>query len=307
VAAIDFSSGVPVGGDLNVAWIHGSADRKHPTDPAVQVHRYNKHTFMLRQSKDTTFEAPFVFLLFGAERALLLDSGAVKDATLRTAVDSLIETWLAEHPHPTYPLVVAHTHGHNDHIAGDPSFGDRPDTTVVGHAVGDVQSFFRFTECPAEVVPFDLGGRVLDVTGLPGHQRAAIAIYDRWTGLLFTGDSALPGRVYMRDVPAFVESIQRLAEFAAARPVTHVLGCHIEMTTEPGVDYFPGCRYQPDEPPLQMTVAQLRHIADAAQAAGGNGIHTYDDFVIYARMGPATNLRLIARSLAGSVRTRIRR
>jgi glyoxylase-like metal-dependent hydrolase (beta-lactamase superfamily II) len=201
VAAIDFSSGVPVGGDLNVAWIHGSADRKHPTDPAVQVHRYNKHTFMLRQSKDTTFEAPFVFLLFGAERALLLDSGAVKDATLRTAVDSLIETWLAEHPHPTYPLVVAHTHGHNDHIAGDPSFGDRPDTTVVGHAVGDVQSFFRFTAWPAEVVPFDLGGRILDVTGLPGHQRAAIAIYDRWTALLFTGDSALPGRVYMRDVP----------------------------------------------------------------------------------------------------------
>jgi hypothetical protein len=79
------------------------------------------------------------------------------------------------------------------------------------------------------------------------------------------------------------------------------------MTTEPGVDYFPGCRYQPDEPPLQMTVAQLRHIADAAQAAAGKGIHTYADFVIYARMGPATNLRLIARSLAGSVRTRIRR
>jgi hydroxyacylglutathione hydrolase len=96
VTAIDFSSDVPVGGDLDVAWIHGSADRKHPTDPAVQTHRYNEHTVILRQSKDMTFEAPFVFLLFGDERALLLDTGAVTDATLRTAVDSLIETWLAE-------------------------------------------------------------------------------------------------------------------------------------------------------------------------------------------------------------------
>jgi glyoxylase-like metal-dependent hydrolase (beta-lactamase superfamily II) len=293
-------------GNLDVRWIHGSRSRRHPTDPPWQVHRYRPDTVILRQSKDATFEAPFTFLLLGNDRAFLLDTGAVADRTLRATVDELVAEWLVEHPRPDYQLVVAHTHAHGDHIAGDASFADRPDTVVVGTSPDDVQEFFGFDAWPTEVVEFDLGGRRLEVTGIPGHQPASIAVYDGASGLLFTGDSVYPGRIYVRDFPAFVDSMNRLVDLAAARDVTHVLGCHIEMTRTPRRDYFLGSRYQPNEPPLQMTPDQLRSLRDAAVSiADRPGTHRFDDFVIYHGTGLRTQLPVVARGLVGQLRDRL--
>jgi glyoxylase-like metal-dependent hydrolase (beta-lactamase superfamily II) len=267
------------------------------------VHRYTDDTIIIRQSKDATFEAPFVFLLFGNDRVLLLDTGAVKDDTLRQTVDRVVADWVADHPRPDYRLVVAHTHGHGDHVAGDASFADRPATDVVGNAPEDVQAFFGFTSWPDQVVEFDLGGRRLALTGIPGHHAASIAIHDPRSGLLFTGDSVYPGRIYVDDFPAFVASMDRLVGFAEAREVTHVLGCHIEMTSEPRCDYYFGCRYQPHEPPLQMTVAQLRALRDAAASVADRpGAHRFDDFIIYNGMGVRTQLPLVARALVSRAR-----
>jgi len=73
------------------------------------------------------FEAPFIYLLFGNTRALLLDTGATASPELvpvRSVVDSLIERWLDVHPRSRYQLLVLHTHGHGDHIAGDGQFRD---------------------------------------------------------------------------------------------------------------------------------------------------------------------------------------
>jgi len=252
----------------------------------------------MRQSKDVTFEAPFTFLLLGDERALLLDTGAVDDDLLRRTVDELVADWLTSRPRSGYQLVVAHTHGHGDHVAGDASFADRPDTVVVGRSVQDVQEFFGFTAWPDQVVEYDLGGRALRLVGIPGHHAASVALHDERTGLLFTGDSVYPGRIYVADFPAFVDSMNRLVEFAEARAVTHVLGCHIEMTREPGRDYYFGCRYQPEEPPLQMTVGQLRTLRDAAvSVADRPGPHRFDDFVLYNGMGVGTQIPLAARGL----------
>jgi hydroxyacylglutathione hydrolase len=294
--------------NLDVRWIHGSKSRRHPTDPAWQVHRHRDDTVIMRQSKDATFEAPFTFLLLGDDRAFLFETGAVADRTLRDTVDELVAEWLLGHPRPGYRLVVAHTHAHGDHIAGDPSFTDRPDTIVVGTSPEDVQEFFGFDTWPSQVVEYDLGGRRLEVTGIPGHQPASIAVYDGATGLLFTGDSVYPGRIYVRDFPAFVDSMNRLVDLAAARDVTHVLGCHIEMTRTPRRDYFLGSRYQPDEPPLQMTPDQLRNLRDAAVSiADRPGVHRFDDFVIYHGTGLRTQLPVVARGLVGQVRDRLLR
>jgi glyoxylase-like metal-dependent hydrolase (beta-lactamase superfamily II) len=299
---IDFATGVPVPGDVDVTWVHGSADRRARTDPAVQVHWYDPHTAILRQSKDVTFEAPFLFLLFGNDRALLLDTGATKDDSVRLAVDGLVDAWQERQEKQYYSLVVAHTHGHGDHVAGDESLGGRPNTTVVPRDVDAVRTFFGFGDWPCQVVRFDLGGRVLEITGTPGHHPASIAVHDPWTGLLLTGDTVLPGRLFVSDMPAYVDSLARLLELAESRPVTHVLGCHIEMTTAPGRDYFPGCRYQPDERALQMTVEQLRRIhAAATEVADHKGVHRYDDFIIYNGMGLSTAIRMSARGLVGMV------
>jgi len=54
---------------LRVAWIHGAAG-----EPAIQAHWYDESTVILRGAKSLNYEAPFLFLLLGEERALLLDT-----------------------------------------------------------------------------------------------------------------------------------------------------------------------------------------------------------------------------------------
>lgn len=291
------------GRDLDIRWIHGTPRRGGAADPSLQVHHHGPDTVILRQSKSVTFEAPFLYLLFGADRALLLDTGATRDPAtfpLRETVDRLVEEWLAEHPRAGYELVVAHTHSHSDHVAGDAQLAGRERTTVVGTRPADVQEFFGFTAWPTEVVTLDLGGRLLEITGIPGHHPASIAIFDPRTGFLLTGDTVYPGRLYGMDMPAFVASMDHLVAFADARPVTHVMGCHIEMSRTPGRDYPTGTRYQPDEAPLPMTPRQLHAVRDAVHAAAGRpGIHVHRDFVVYNGTGRLALVSLAAHQLRG--------
>jgi len=303
---IEFAVGAPVAAEVNVRWNHGAPSGRRCTDPAIQVHACDPHTFMLRQSKAVSYEAPFMYLLCGNDRALLLDTGATREPEqfpLRETVDKILASWLADNPREDYELVVAHTHGHGDHVAGDSQFAGRPATTIVSRELEAVQSFFGFSSWPEQVVQLDLGGRVLDVTGIPGHHAASIAVYDPWTGFLVTGDSVYPGRLYVRDMPAFIASLDRLVAFAAARQVTHVMGCHIEMTSKPGRDYPIGSKYQPDEPPLQMTLEQLAAVRDAAESVADRpGAHVFGDFIIFNGPCKAATIRQAVRLLWGKVR-----
>jgi glyoxylase-like metal-dependent hydrolase (beta-lactamase superfamily II) len=282
---------------MNVEWIHGT--RKGGTEPKIQVHWFDERTVILRQSKTVNYEAPFMYLLFGDERALLLDTGATAEPELfplRETVDAL----LAERrPERGYGLIVAHSHGHNDHVAADGQFADRPDTAVIGHAPEAVREFFGFgDDWPAATVEFDLGGRVLEILGSPGHHGAAITIFDPRTGLLLTGDTVLPGRLYVFDEAQFVATMDRLVAFAETRPVTHVLGCHVEMRRRPRRVYPLGATYQPDERAPEMTVGQLRAVRDAAHAVRGRrGVHRYDDFLIYNEPRKRDMVALMARAV----------
>jgi hydroxyacylglutathione hydrolase len=258
--------------DLDVAWIHGSEAAKYNTDPDIQVHACDEHTYILRQNKAVNYEAPFIFLLFGASRALLLDTGATANPhwfPLRRTVDSIIDGWLAGHPHPDgYGLLVLHTHSHGDHTAADGQFTDRPHTVVVGGKRETAWPYFGFGADQDAVAQVDLGGRVLDCLATPGHHEAAVTYYDRYSRILFTGDTIYPGRLYVFDWEAFVRSIGRLADWCAQKPVSWLLGCHIEMTTTAGVDYPVGWNYQPDEPPLQLTTDHLGEIQSTLEAHG---------------------------------------
>jgi hydroxyacylglutathione hydrolase len=161
-----------------------------------------------------------------------------------------------------------------------------------------VREFFGFADWPQQTVRFDLGGRRLEITGSPGHHRAAITVYDPWSGFLLSGDTVLPGRIYAPDFPAFLASMDRMVDFARGREVTHVMGGHIEMTRKPGRDYPLGCTYQPDEPPPQMTVRQLTAVRDAARSAEGKpGAHVFDDFLIFNGPCRGAVAKLILRGL----------
>lgn len=283
---IDFAKGAPIEGNLDVKWIHGSKARKNNTDPPIQVHAYDEHTYILRQNKAVNFEAPFMYVFFGNDRALLFDTGATKEAErfpLRAMVDGIVDGWLEVNPRETYELVVIHSHGHGDHVAGDAQFDGRAHTRLI--KADDTAEFFGFVDWPNEVVTSDLGGRVLDITGIPGHDTRSIAVFDPWSGFLLTGDTVYPGRLYARDMAAFAPSMEHLVEFAEARPVTHVMGCHIEQSRTPRRDYRLGCTYQPNEAELPMTMAQLREVRNATRAVKDRpGIHVFDTFSIYNGM-----------------------
>jgi hydroxyacylglutathione hydrolase len=45
--------------------------------PPWQVHAYNDNTYILRQSGLLDAEKPFLYLLFGEEKAFLLDTGSM--------------------------------------------------------------------------------------------------------------------------------------------------------------------------------------------------------------------------------------
>lgn len=270
---------------LLVSWIHGSESAKHNTDPELQIHWYDPHTVILRQNMAVNYEAPFLYLLFGENRAMLIDTGATSDPEffpLRQTVDEIMASWLALHPRAHYELVVLHSHAHGDHVAGDAQFQDRPGTILVGADQTSTWSFLGFDAHPSAIRHMDLGGREVLALATPGHDAAAITYYDPWTGLLLTGDTVYRGRLYIEDWHAFAATIDRLVEFSAQHPVTHVLGCHIEMSQTPGVDYPVRSTFHPQEAPLEMSVAHLLEIRDAIAHVGTVPTRvTANDFILW--------------------------
>ncbi|NUP13316.1 MAG: MBL fold metallo-hydrolase [Polyangiaceae bacterium] len=246
------------------------------------VWAYAPDTFILRQSLCTSFEGPFVHLLFGEDRALLLDTGD-GGIPIRDTVRAVIDEWLAGHGKSSIELVVVHSHAHGDHTQGDSQFSGEPDTTVVGTNLAAVTEFFGMDPWPDQVAQLDLGGRVLDVIPIPGHEATHIALYDRRHELLFTGDTLYPGRLYVQNFATYVTSLDRLTAFVeAGNPVSWVLGCHIEMTTTPGEDFEFGADVHPNEHALELTEDHLFELQQAAQAmAGAPQYEAHDDFIIY--------------------------
>jgi glyoxylase-like metal-dependent hydrolase (beta-lactamase superfamily II) len=235
-------------GVLPAQWASGGP--KCMEMPQWQVHEYNPDLYFLRQSGCTDYEKPFVFLLFGAERALLLDTGS-RRGNIGAEIQLVVHRWLTRNNRSGIPLIVAHSHSHSDHVAGDAELQALNDAampvTFVAATVDADQKFFGIVRWPDDAGKVDLGDRVIDVLAIPGHDAAGVALYDRQTAILFSGDSVYPGRLYIRDLAAFANSNQRMLDFTQGKPLAHILGNHIEQRRTPYFDYPVGTRYQPDE------------------------------------------------------------
>ena len=137
---------------------------------------------------------------------------------------------------------------------------------------------------PVTSTTVDLGNRVIDLIPIPGHDVAGIATYDRDTSVLITNDFLYPGRLYVRDFPAYRASLQRMIEFTDTRPVSWVLGCHIEMTTKPGDDYEQSTATHPDERRLELGIEHLRELWEGVKGMGSEPWReVHDDFIIVPR------------------------
>jgi hydroxyacylglutathione hydrolase len=62
-----------------VDWIHGAADCSANADPLLQVYQFDANTFIIRENKCYSAEGNFMYLLLGANRAILFDTGAAQD------------------------------------------------------------------------------------------------------------------------------------------------------------------------------------------------------------------------------------
>ena len=131
------------------------------------------------------------YLVVGNERACVIDTmNGYND--LYQAVREITEK----------PLTVVNTHGHPDHIFGNMFFQEAylhpADRELAQMFVEDPEYRAMLEERKTAFPPFkdilpgdtiDLGGRTLEVFGLPGHTPGGILLLLREDRDLFTGDS----------------------------------------------------------------------------------------------------------------------
>jgi hydroxyacylglutathione hydrolase len=247
-------------------WNHGSQDCAKNEDPAVEVHRFDADSYILRQNKCVDFEAPFIYVLFGQHTVLVLDTGATADPGVFPLYET-VKTLIGQRNQHVTRILVAHSHSHGDHRAADPQFRGKPGVTLVEANANGVREFFGFSAWPKGSATVDLGGRVLEVVPAPGHQDEGIVMHDPRTGWLLTGDNLYPGRLYVRNWNEFRSSIARLASLSKAHRISAVLGAHIEMSSS-GKLFAAGSTFQPDESNLALTTGDLWRLDEVLRDAG---------------------------------------
>lgn len=268
----------PEPGSFPATWIRGADAHR---DPPIQVHAYNEDFYILRQSMCLDYEGPFLYLIFGERKAVLFDTGASGDPPLAATVKRLIEERKLRTGIDSIELIVAHTHGHGDHVANDNQFAGLSDTTILGTSLEAVKAVYDLPDWPHGIAHVDLGDRVLDILPTPGHHATHIAVYDRRTQILLTGDTFYPGFLFISSFPQYRNSIRKLVEFTATNPVRWILGNHIEMTREPGVVYPYGTTEQPDERELPLQRKHLLELDAALDAMADEPVdEIHDDFII---------------------------
>src|SRR6266581_6081432 len=257
----------PIPGSLPAQWNIGAENCAASPQLPLQVRAYEPQTFILRQNPCADPEANFLYLLIGSQKALLIDTGAVADPNKMPLAETVLSL-LPRKDGVRLPLLVVHTHKHRDHYAGDGQFASLRNVKVVSPDLASVRAFFGFDHWPEGVAHLDLGDRRVDVVPTPGHESAHIAFYDERTALFFSGDFLLAGRLTIEDTAAEKRSAARVIAFLANRPVTHVLGGHIERDMA-GHTYAEGATYHPNERPLELSREDLVKLPSALASFNG--------------------------------------
>lgn len=239
-------------------WAKGTTDCSKQKTAALDVLQINKHSFILRQNPCLSGEAPFMYLLLGSRRALLLDTGDAEQLPLSQTLDQLIGD---------LPLLVLHSHSHGDHKRGDPQLKSRPNTHVINTDLTSIQQSLELQNWPLQSAQLDLGGRKIDIIPSPGHHATALSLYDHKNQWLLSGDSLYPGRLIIHDWQAYKSSVARLNDFSINHPIKAILGAHVEMTKDLHADYV-GSQFRPNEASLLLKQKHLIELNNALQAMG---------------------------------------
>ena len=131
------------------------------------------------------------YLVVGNERACVIDT-----------MNGYNDLYLAVRELTDKPLTVVNTHGHPDHIFGNMFFQEaylHPADLELARTFAEDPEYQKMLEEREKIFPpfkdifpgdtIDLGGRTLEVFGLPGHTPGGILLLLREDRVLFTGDS----------------------------------------------------------------------------------------------------------------------
>lgn len=180
-----------------------------------------------------------IYLIAGKERALLIDTG--------WGLGDLAELVASLTP---LPLHVVNTHGHPDHVCGNGQFDiihihpkDLPllqgnffpeNRRRMLQDILETPKDAGFSENSwvnmklGQIIPvahgftFDLGGRIIEVIETPGHSPGSICFWENQEQLLFTGDCALQGQIWLHlnecpPLSIFQDSIARLQRMVSPK------------------------------------------------------------------------------------------
>ena len=288
----DYACDGPAPGNLPFRWIYGSNVAAKNRDPRVQMVQYNEDTYILRQNMCVHWEAPFTYLLFGNNAALLIDTGASQEANcypLRATVDAIITRITQVRRKKSLPLTVVFTSGEDvAQNQGAAQFIGRPDTTLAPRTLPEMRQFYKLTDAwPNGFAKIDLGGRAIEVLPMPGTHKDGVIFYDPYNRFLHTGDFLYPGKVQISNDADYVTSLERLQRWMQTRPVKWFMGGHIEMQFVPGKSYPRFYTYKPYERVLQMEPELIGDfLASAKQIAGKETMLVRPDFHLLNRVSP---------------------
>jgi glyoxylase-like metal-dependent hydrolase (beta-lactamase superfamily II) len=228
-------------------------ERVPVTDIWFEVYKPAANVFAIYEPHQA--EETIAYLIVGEKRAVLFDTGmGISD--IKTVTAELTRL----------PIIVLNSHTHDDHVGDNWQFG-----TVFGMDTDFTRRNAKGSreDAQAEITPdqlcgalpkdfdaksystrpwkissyihdgekLDLGGRTLEIIATPGHTPDAISLFDRKSGLLFTGDTYYPAPIWLfrpeTDLDAYAASIRRLA--ALAPQVKLVLGAHNIPVAQPSV------------------------------------------------------------------------
>ena len=275
-------------------WIRGSSDCDDNSDSSLDSYQHDEDTFIIRQNKCLTFEAPFIYVLVGEQKILILDTGALSD-TAEFSFRSELANIVGKDQFTDKELLIVHSHGHGDHYVGDDSFEGMSNVTLVKPSADAVREYFGFSDWPNGQKIIDLGGRKITVFPTPGHQEEAITLYDEKNNWLLTGDTLYPGLIYIKDWQRYQKSIDKIATFATNNKVTAIMGAHIEMKKQPGEYYEIGSTYQPDEANLALSVHSLSNLNAKLQTVDEPAEMIFDEFIIMPMGGVQKSLSNLVR------------
>ena len=242
--------------------------------------KINEKTFVISEYRHP--EETHSYLLFGDDRALLIDTG-LGVGNMAEEVKKL----------SSLPVTAIATHVHWDHIGGHTLFPDfyvheaekawiegkfPLPTSLVKRFLAegdlpqdfDLDSYEIFRGIPTMILRggemLDLGGRFVQALHTPGHAPGHLCFWEAQTGYLFTGDLVYKGTLYANyestDPTAFLSSLEKIADL----PVKRLFPAHHSLDVSPTL--------------LTRTRDAFREIQKAGKLRHGGGSWCFDDFSI---------------------------